>query len=69
MDHLVGASQIAGRLGLRRTQHVHQLRRRDRTFPAPVLQLKDVARGAYLWYWPDVEEWAKKTGRIRRGAT
>lgn len=60
MDQLVGAEEIAVRLGLTRYQRVHELRRRHEGFPEPVAQLKR----AMVWYWPDVERWAKATGRL-----
>lgn len=56
---LVGASEIADRLGIAR-QSVHQLRRRHPDFPAPVVSL----RQALVWAWPDVEAWARRTGRL-----
>jgi hypothetical protein len=62
VEQLVGAEQIAEKLGLKRYQHVHELRRRNPDFPAPVLALKH----ATIWYWPDVEKWAKATGRLTR---
>lgn len=60
MDHLVGAAEIAERLGLSHTQTVHTLRRRDPEFPAPVATL----RQAMVWNWPDVAAWARSTGRL-----
>lgn len=61
MDQLVGAEEIAERLGLARYQRVHELRRRNPDFPAPVKTLKR----AMVWAWPDVERWARRTGRLR----
>jgi hypothetical protein len=58
-DHLVGAAEIAERLGLAQVQTVHAWRRRYDDFPAPVARL----RQALIWAWPDVERWAKTTGR------
>ena len=60
VDLLVGAEEIAERLGLPRYQRVHELRARDETFPEPVARLKR----AMLWYWPDIERWAKSSGRF-----
>jgi hypothetical protein len=40
-------------------QTVHAWRRRYDDFPAPVARL----RQALIWAWPDVERWAKTTGR------
>jgi predicted DNA-binding transcriptional regulator AlpA len=56
---LVGAAEIAARLGLSRPQIVHTWRRRYPDFPEPVLVL-DMG---HLWYWPAVEAWAKRSGR------
>jgi hypothetical protein len=58
-DQLVGAAEIARRLDVRRPQVVHTWRRRFPDFPEPVVRL-DVG---LVWYWPDVERWAKQTGR------
>lgn len=58
-DLLVGAAEIADRLGVKRPQVVHDWRRRHPEFPNPVASLKT----ALIWYWPDVEEWARATGR------
>lgn len=60
MDQLVGASEIATRLGVARPQVIHEWRRRHQDFPAPVASL---AMG-HLWNWPEVERWAKSTGRL-----
>lgn len=60
MDHLVGASEIAKRLGVKQPQAVHLWRRRYDDFPEPVAQL-DMG---FVWNWPDVERWAKATGRL-----
>ncbi len=64
VDQIVGATEISNRLGLRHTTHVHQLRKGDPTFPAPIAQLSPGPSGAYIWYWPDVEWWAKRMGRL-----
>ena len=56
---LVGTTEIAARVSLSRPQIVHTWRRRYSDFPAPVLTL-DMG---YLWYWPEVEAWLKRTGR------
>lgn len=60
VDHLVGAAEIAERLGAARPQVVHEWRRRYEDFPEPVAQL----RQALVWNWPEVERWAKTTGRL-----
>lgn len=61
MDQLVGAAEIAQRLGVARPQVVHDWRRRHADFPAPVVKL----RQAMVWNWPEVERWARRTGRLR----
>src|SRR5689334_22758440 len=58
VDKLVGAQEIADLLGVTR-QVVHQWRTLP-DFPAPSTQLSM----GMLWYWPDVEAWAKRTGRV-----
>ncbi len=66
MEQLVGAAEIAERL--RTAGHsvqprtIHQWRHRHPDFPAPVVSLKQ----AFVWHWPDVEEWARRTGRLNR---
>jgi predicted DNA-binding transcriptional regulator AlpA len=57
---LVGAPEIAERLGLARPQVVHNWRYRHTDFPVPVAEL----RQGNVWYWPDVEEWLKATSRL-----
>jgi len=59
-EQLVGAAEIARRLHVRRPQVVHTWRRRFPDFPEPVVRL-DLG---LVWYWPDVERWAKRTGRV-----
>jgi len=60
VDQLVGAAEIAQRLGVKRPQVVHDWRRRHADFPEPVATLEQ----AMVWSWPDVARWAKKTGRL-----
>jgi predicted DNA-binding transcriptional regulator AlpA len=60
VDQLVGASEIAKRTGMKRPQVVHVWRNRYADFPAPVASL-DMG---LVWYWPEVERWARKTGRL-----
>jgi hypothetical protein len=62
VDHLVGAAEIAERLGVARTQVVHSWRRRHPDFPRPVKTL----RQGLVWNWPDVERWARRSGRLRK---
>jgi predicted DNA-binding transcriptional regulator AlpA len=57
---LVGAPEIAERLGLARPQVVHNWRYRHADFPVPIAEL----RQGNVWYWPDVEEWLKATARL-----
>lgn len=59
--HLVGTSEIAQRLGNTRHQMIHTWRKRFPDFPEPVAELKQ----AMIWYWPDVEKWARRTGRLK----
>ena len=59
-DDLVGAAEIAERLGLAQVQTVHTWRRRYDDFPEPVARL----RQALIWSWPEIEAWAKRTGRL-----
>lgn len=59
MDNLVGAAEIAERLGVG-TSVVHDWGRRYSDFPAPVRRL----RMGLVWNWPEVERWAKATGRL-----
>jgi len=61
VDALVGTVEIAVRLGVKRPQVVHDWRRRYDDFPQPVARLS----GVWLWVWPDVERWARKTGRLK----
>jgi len=58
-DNLVGAAEIAERLGLTQADTIHSWRRRHDDFPAPVREL----RMGLVWWWPDVQAWAKATGR------
>jgi hypothetical protein len=59
VDQLVGAAEIADRLGLAVPQTVHDWRRRHADFPQPVA----VLRMGLVWNWPDVAKWAERTGR------
>ena len=60
VDQLVGASEIAKRLGLKTRQSVHVWRQRYPDFPEPALRL-DMG---LVWNWPDIERWAKKAGKL-----
>jgi hypothetical protein len=57
----VGAAEIAQRLGVARPNVIHDWRHRHADFPEPVAQL----RQALVWSWPDVERWARRTGRLQ----
>ena len=59
VDDLVGAAEIAERLGIKRPHLIHDWRRRHAEFPQPVVELK----GTLIWLWPEVEQWASRTGR------
>src|SRR4051794_15608156 len=52
-DLLVGAQEIADRLGVAHMETVHNWRRRYPDFPQPVAQISRT----FIWYWPDVERW------------
>ena len=60
VDQLVGTTEIAARLGVQRPQVVHDWRRRHADFPKPLTVVSRVG----LWYWPEVEKWARATGRL-----
>lgn len=60
MDDLVGAHEIAERLGVSRPQVIHLWRARYPDFPEPVATL----RQAMIWSWRDVAAWARDTGRL-----
>lgn len=60
VDHLVGSVEIASRLGVARPQVIHDWIRRHPEFPRPVATLARVR----IWAWPDVERWARRTGRL-----
>jgi hypothetical protein len=61
VEQLVGASEIAKRLGVKQRQAVHVWRQRYPDFPEPVLRL-DMG---LVWNWPEVERWARATGRMK----
>jgi hypothetical protein len=56
---LVGVAEIAARLNCS-VQAVHAWKRRYPDFPLPVAHLSM----GLLWIWPDVEQWARLTGRL-----
>ena len=61
VEDLVGAHEIAERLGVARPQVVHEWRKRYDDFPSPVATLT----AALIWDWAEVERWARRTGRLR----
>ena len=61
MNDLVSASEIAARLGSGRTSYVHTLRRRHPDFPKPQGKMGN----SLVWLWPEVEAWARATGRLK----
>jgi predicted DNA-binding transcriptional regulator AlpA len=60
VDQLVGAVEIAERLRVSAPTVVHNWRDRYEDFPAPVV----VRTRAILWYWPEIEAWARRTRRL-----
>ncbi len=60
--HLVGAYEVAERLGLSHAQSVHTIRKRYSDFPAPVATLKT----AMIWDWRDIENWVRAAGHRSR---
>jgi hypothetical protein len=60
VSQLVGAAEIAERLGMKQNNSLHAWRRRYDDFPQPVATLKQ----GMVWSWPDVERWARSTGRL-----
>ena len=64
IDLLVGSNEIAQRLGFRHPQTVHHYKNHDPTFPNPVLALGGNRISTHIWYWPEVERWARRTGRL-----
>ena len=60
VDDLVGAAEIAERLGVARSQTIHVWRSRYPDFPKPVCTLQQ----ALVFSWSEVEAWAAATGRL-----
>jgi hypothetical protein len=60
VDDIVGTAEIAERLGLAYPETVLNWKNRYEDFPEPIAKL----RRAHVWAWPDVERWARKTGRL-----
>lgn len=59
-EDLVSAVEIAQRLGVARPQVIYAWRSRHPDFPQPVATVGNVS----VWSWPDVEAWARATGRL-----
>ena len=57
---LVGAYEIAERLGLSFPNLVHTWRRRHQDFPKPIAEL----HAGLIWDWNEIEEWLRSTGRF-----
>lgn len=60
-DQLVGAAEIAQRLGVKRSTVVHDWARRHPDFPRPIARLVM----GHVWHWPEVESWALRTKRLK----
>lgn len=58
--NLVGAHEIAERLGLAFPNLVHTWRQRHEDFPRPVAELK----AGLVWDWAEVTQWLQATGRL-----
>jgi hypothetical protein len=59
---IVGAAEIAERLGLALPQTVHDWRRRYVDFPEPLVKLKM----GLVWNWKEVAAWSKASGHPRQ---
>lgn len=57
--NIVGAHEIAERLGLSFPNVVHTWRKRHRDFPEPVA----VLHAGLVWDWNEVRDWLKATHR------
>jgi hypothetical protein len=62
-EQLVSAVEIARRLRLKSPEAVHTWRHAGIGFPAPVGRRRE-----FLWYWPDVQEWARRMRATVRDA-
>jgi hypothetical protein len=61
VKNLLGASDIADRLGFDHGTSVNNLRRRHASFPEPVAIINGTHQ---VWDWSEVEAWAKANGRM-----
>lgn len=62
VDHedLLNAREVAALLGLAHREAIATYRRRYPDFPQPL-----IAKGTcVLWHRPDIEAWARSTGRL-----
>ena len=57
--NLVGTAEIARRLGVKQHRVVNEWLRRYPDFPKPLA----IVSGVRVWDWPDIERWARQTGR------
>lgn len=62
VDQLVGALEVAQRMGSTRRALVTDWQRRHDDFPAPVVKLS----AGSVWVWADVEKWAVKKGLMEK---
>jgi predicted DNA-binding transcriptional regulator AlpA len=58
-NDLVGAHEIAERLGLSFPNVVHTWRKRHKNFPQPVA----VLQAGLIWDWKEIQAWVKSTNR------
>ena len=58
---LVGAHEIAERLGVAFPNIGHSWKRRLKDFPKPIVILSM----GNIWNWKEVDAWAKKTTRLK----
>jgi hypothetical protein len=56
---LVGAHEIAERMGLSFPNVVHTWRKRHHDFPQPIAELQ----AGLIWDWKDVDQWLNETKR------
>ena len=58
LSELITGGELARRLAISR-QRMHQLRESDPAFPPALGKVGH----AFVWRWPDVQAWARRTGR------
>lgn len=63
VKNLLGATDLADRLGFEFPQSIHNLRRRHPSFPAPCATINGTQQ---VWDWPEVEAWAIANGRMNK---